>query len=674
MNEKEEILKFFSDGGVLSEHFEGYEARESQIEMAKAIYETLITKTHIFVEAPTGIGKSFAYLVPALYYAKKFGKKAIISTNTINLQEQLIRKDLPALESLLPFEFSYSLLKGKSNYVCPNRLMKSLQTRTSLFENYEFKALEQIYEWSLKTKDGTTSDIDFELNYNVWQNVCAEYGVCTGKTCGSPETTKCFYQKAKHKIANSDLVVVNHHLFFTLFDSSKSDSDEGYLFNNDFVIFDEAHTVESVASEQIVPAVSRDMIKYILFRLYNPKTNRGFLRNFNHVEHIISLIKNLYEYNRQFFDDIKNKFFTYNSSGKIEHLTKRIYDKNLFDNILKDEIGKLINHLKALIQRARNDIEENEIKDYVIRLGTASNLIDDFINLKHNINEYVYWIELSSTKVDSNVSLCISPIDISDYFRKYFFKPGNTSILTSATLTVDNKFDYLKKRLGGEEAWELKLPTQFDYKTQVKLYITKDLTVSQKANDVEYETQLSKWILHFIRLNSGKALVLFTNAKLMYSIVNKLTPILEKEEIEILTQGKGISRVHLLNRFKENINSVLFGLDSFWMGIDVPGEALSGLIITRLPFSVPDHPLVQARMEYIDLKGGNSFMDYSLPEAIFKFRQGTGRLIRAKTDRGFIAILDDRILKKYYGKHFIHSIDECPIIVVDKSNLSNEEI
>ncbi|HPS64059.1 MAG TPA: helicase C-terminal domain-containing protein [Ignavibacteria bacterium] len=665
MENRRLIKEFFSGNGVLSQYFEGYEPRKSQGDMAEAIYESLLSKTHIFIEAPTGIGKSFAYLVPALYYAKKYGKKAVVSTNTINLQEQLIRKDLPALEKLLPFEFSYSLLKGKNNYVCPNRLAKAVQSKASLFENYEYKDLEKIYEWAIKTKDGTTSDIEFELNYNVWANVCAEHGICSSKTCGAPDTTKCFYQKAKNRIANSDLVVVNHHLFFTLYQLAKSnDSDEGYLFHNDFVIFDEAQTVESVASGQIIPSVSRDMINYLLRRLYNPKNNRGFLRNYNNVENIYSVIKNLFEYNRQFFEDLKHKFFRYDASGKPVKLTERIYDKNLFENFLKSETEKLISSLSRLLQRVKSDLEENELKDYIIRLGAVISLIDDFINLKHDISEHVYWLELSSSKPEANLALCVSPVDISDYFRSNFFKPDNTCILTSATLSINKKFDYMKKRLGGEEAWELNLPTQFNFEQQVKLYITKDLTVPQKTNFPGYEQNLCKWILHFIKMNRGKSLVLFTNAMLMFRTAENLTPDFERENIEILIQGKGISRVQLLKRFKENVNSVLFGLDSFWTGIDVPGEALSGLIITRLPFLVPDHPLVQAKMEYIESHGGNSFMDYSLPEAIFKFRQGAGRLIRSKYDTGFIAVLDDRIVKKYYGRHFINSIDKCPIVIV----------
>jgi len=241
--------------------------------------------------------------------------------------------------------------------------------------------------------------------------------------------------------------------------------------------------------------------------------------------------------------------------------------------------------------------------------------------------------------------------------------------LTSATLSINDNFEYFKKRLGGEKAEELKLPSQFDFFNQVKLYIPNDIPEPQKnssdrTKNVVYIVRLTKWIHHFIKMTKGKALVLFTNSALMKSVREKITEISDGDNIEILIQEEGMSRKKLLAGFKENVDSVLFGLDSFWLGIDVPGESLSNLIITRLPFRVPDHPLIQAKMEFIDNHGGNSFFDFSLPEAIFKFRQGVGRLIRSKNDTGIIAILDKRIISKPYGRHFLNSIEECPVEIL----------
>ncbi|MCX7833713.1 MAG: DEAD/DEAH box helicase [Ignavibacteria bacterium] len=661
MNTKEEITNFFIEDGLLSKNFENYEFRNSQLEMALAVYETLINREHIFIEAPTGIGKSFAYLVPAIYYAKESNKKAVISTNTINLQEQLIHKDLPTLHKLLPLEFKSAIIKGKNNYLCPNRLEIALEKANTLFNDSELASLEEIEQWARRTNDGTLSDIEFPVDMNVWQSVCAEHGICTSKTCGPIETTKCFYQKAKHKLSEADIVIVNHHLFFTLFEAYKDPESDGYLFGNDFLIFDEAQTVENVASEHIVPSISRDMIKYHLNRLYNPNTKKGFLATFPELLTIIPIIENLLDLNKKFFQNIREKLFKNINEKK---LAVRVLEQDFVDNILKDEIKHLTSKLGALVKYCRNDLEENELNDYRLKFLEFNILIDEFIKQAKNQENCVYWVELSSQKHDSNISLCVSPVDLSDYFRKNIFKSNNTCILTSATLSIKKSFDYFKNRLGGEVAKELILPTQFDFYNQVKIYIPKDIPPPPIEDKDDYYLNLKDWIYYFIKMTNGKALVLFTNSRALKKVADALREKLNEDNIPFYIQSEGKSRKFLLDRFKSEIDSVLFGLDSFWLGIDVPGEALTNLIITRLPFQVPDHPLIQAKMEYIDSKGGNSFTDYALPEAIFKFRQGIGRLIRNKTDKGIIAILDKRIISKPYGKQFLNSIDKCPISII----------
>jgi len=659
---RQKIFDFFSDTGILAEKFETYEFRRSQLDMAMQVYDTLEGKSHVFIEAPTGIGKSFAYLVPAILYAKENKKKAIISTHTINLQEQLIGKDIPFLKEHLGIDFKAALIKGKNNYVCPKRLKAAMENAYTLFENDEIKLVDKIYGWSKNTSDGTLSDIEFPVLPNVWNNVCAERGICTNKTCGGYEDTECFYQKAKYEISVSDVVVVNHHLFFTLFDGVKDVDNEGYLYKNDFVIFDEAHTLEAIASEHIVPALSREMIKYHLLRLYNDRKKKGFLLSFPSL-HIFPVVQNLLEVNQYFFQEIKRELFHYRNRDE-KKLALRVTEKNIVKNILNDEIEILLKKLRELRQYCKNDLQENELTDYILRFGEFNRLINEFLQLKDEDKDYVYWVELSSQKEDANISLCVSPVDISDYFRENIFRENNTAILTSATLTVSNSFEYFKKRFGGETADELRLPTQFDFYRQVKLYIPKDIPEPQKENSLIYQGKLKEWINYFIQMTEGKALVLFTNAFLLRQIGGELRSELSEYNIEVMMQGEGISRRNLLKNFKENTNSVLLGLDSFWLGVDVPGESLSNLIITRLPFLVPDHPLIKAKLEYIDLHGGNSFMDYSLPEAILKFRQGIGRLIRHKTDEGIIAVLDPRILTKSYGRHFLNSIDECPVEIL----------
>ncbi|MDQ3021401.1 MAG: DEAD/DEAH box helicase [Bacteroidota bacterium] len=658
-----EINNFFSEEGILSQHFENYEYRRSQEEMAESILQTLEKRSHIFIEAPTGVGKSYAYLVPAIYYAKKNQKKVIVSTYTINLQEQLINKDIPFLQNVLPVEFKANLLKGRNNYLCPKRLSRAMESSNTLFETDEQLHLEMLYEWSKKTKDGTRSDISFTINENVWNSVCSERGICTNKTCGG-ENTNCFYHKAKKELADSDVIIVNHHLFFTLFDGLSDDKD-GYLYRNDFVVFDEAHTVEQVATEHVAPRLSREMLKYNLLKLYNQQKKKGFLLTLPSL-HIQAIIQNLLDLSQNFFYRLRVNLFSMRS-GKLESLTSRVYDKHIEENTLKDEMDNLLKNLSSLRGACKNENQENELNEFIIRFREFNYILDEFLNQRKNekLNEYVYWVELSSQKPESNVSICSSPIDISDYFRKNIFRYNNSTIFTSATLTINNNFEYFKKRLGAEKSKELKLSSPFDFYSQVKIYIPKNILSPSKENSLFYEESLRDWIHYFIKITKGKALVLFTNSYLLKNIGREMKDILAGDEIELLTQGTGISRSILLKHFKSDINSVLFGLDSFWMGVDVPGEALSNLIITRLPFQVPSHPVVQAKMEFIEQNGGNSFFEYSLPEAILKFRQGIGRLIRHKSDKGIIAILDNRIITKTYGKYFLNSIDECEVEIVE---------
>jgi len=658
-----EIENFFSEDGILAKHYESYEYRSQQEDMAEKILETLDKKAHVFIEAPTGIGKSFAYLVPAIYYAKKNQKKVIVSTYTINLQEQLINKDIPFLQKVLPIEFKAKLLKGRNNYLCPKRLMRAMESSNVLFETAEQHNLELIYNWSKRTKDGTRSDIDFPINEEVWNSVCSERGICTHKTCGGDDP-KCFYQRAKKELADSDIIVVNHHLFFTLFDGISEDKD-GYLYRNDFVIFDEAHTVEQVATDHIAPSLSREMVKYHLHKLYNHQKKKGFLLTLPSL-HIQAVIQNLLDLNQAFFYRLRNNLFSMDS-GKLKSLTSRIYEKHIEENMLKPELDNLLKNLRSLRPACKDEEQENELNEFIIRFSEINYILDDFLNQKKNEKEddFVYWVELSSQKPESNVSICSSPVDISEYFKENIFRPNNSTIFTSATLTINNNFEYFKKRLGGENVHEFRLSSPFDFYRQVKIYIPKDIPSPSKETNALYEDKLKEWIYYFIKITSGKALVLFTNSFLLKNIGNELKETLAGDEIELLMQGSGVSRSLLLKHFQSDISSVLFGLDSFWMGVDVPGESLSNLIITRLPFQVPSHPVVQAKMEFIEKHGGNSFFEYSLPEAILKFRQGIGRLIRHKTDKGIIAILDNRIITKTYGKYFLNSIDECEIEIIE---------
>lgn len=664
MNTKDEIKNFFREDGLLSSHFENYELRNGQIEMSLKILETLKSQKNIFIEAPTGIGKSFAYLIPAIYYAKENNKKAIISTHTINLQEQLIEKDIPLLKKILPIEFKASLLKGRSNYVCPMRLAKAMTNSYSLFDDEERSILDKIYQWSLKTPDGTLSDIHFKIPPAVWANVCSEMGICTHKTCGG-ENPKCFYHRAKKELADSDVIIVNHHLFFTLYDGIGEGQEdvEGYLYHNDFIIFDEAHTVEQVAAEHIAPHVTREMIRFHLMRLYNPNKKTGVLTSLPAM-HIFPTVTNLLDLNNLFFHRIRLKLTEHQRD--YQKLTYRIYEKHLEENIMEDELGNLVKNLRMLVPLCKDENQANEVLEFINKFNAFKNTINEFLEQRSNTKGkgYVYWVEFANRRPDSNITLSSSSIDLSDYFRKNIFRENNSTIFTSATLTINNNFTYFKKRLGAESVDELKLDSPFDYARQVKIFIPKKLESTGNKITPEYENNLKDWIEHFIDMTNGKALVLFTNFSLLKKTSESMKFPLAEKNINLFMQGDGTPRTKLLQQFKADTHSVLFGLDSFWMGVDVPGESLSNLIITKLPFQVPDHPVVEARMEFIESRGGNSFMEYSLPEAILKFRQGFGRLIRNKNDEGIVAILDSRIINKPYGKYFLNSIEQCEINIV----------
>jgi ATP-dependent DNA helicase DinG len=647
-------VSILGPGGAIARRLPNYEHRQEQLAMAQAVARAIERPGHLIVEAGTGVGKSFAYLVPAIQATADPKKKIVVSTHTIALQEQLLQKDIPFLRSVMPQEFSAVLVKGRSNYISLRRLDVAIKRQDLLFQRpEEIDQLVTLRMWSNRTTDGSRSDLDFRPLPNVWEAVQSEDGNCLGREC--PRHAECFYFKARRRMRGAHVLVVNHALFVTHL--ALTAEGPGFLPPYQVAVLDEAHTLEAVAGEHMGVQLSSVGIDYSLARLYNGRTGRGVLSG--HRDALGEAIRQAQK-TREVAEDFFNRaaaWFQSQPAGFNGRLRQPVGWGEYFSQELR--------RLAGAIDRGARTIEKPEEK---IELTAAEercrSLADQIaIWIRQSAEDAVYWVEVEQ-KSRLRVRLAAAPLDVGPSLRNLLFTEVDTCVLTSATLCVGSppRFDFFQSRIGLTAAETLALGSPFDYAHQVTVHIPKNLP-DPSDQPAEFEQEAIRAVAHYLERTHGKAFVLFTSYKMLEATARALTPWLARRNIALFSQGDGMPRSKMVDAFKADVNSVIFGVDSFWQGVDVPGEALSNVVITRLPFSVPTHPLLEARLEDIRRRGGNPFVDYQLPEAVIKLKQGFGRLIRTKSDHGIVVILDPRVLTKPYGRTFLNSLPACPRIV-----------
>lgn len=670
---------YISEGGPLSKVSDRFEERPVQVELLKNIAYAFNNNSIGVFEAGTGVGKSYAYLIPAILWSIENKERIIISTGTINLQQQLCEKDLPAVEKIIGKKFKFLLMKGRQNYICKRRLMESASV-LDLFED-ETEEIKKIAEWEETTKTGSKSDMSFMPSENAWTKVNSESDACMGKRC--PFFNECYVMKVRKEAVSASVIVVNHHLLFADIESRMSGGgyeDVAVLPPYRRIIFDEAHGIENAATSFFSESVNRFKINKLIYQMYRKRktSESGHLctlailsENEEKAENaydITNRIKNAITKVELASRDLLNKEYTM----RLYEATARNFGPLLVSvNELSDALGQFTDLVRIIMDGISDDDKEIpsfwESKIILRRLDNYVILLKNFGKWDEK-SENVYWIQrkrlppdMVKSEADADfVTFTETPLDISFLMNSGVYEEMSSVICTSATLRTGRDFRYWCNRTGVSFAENNRVickdfPSPFPYNKNMLFAVPSDAPLPDRP---EFQQWIEMALPKLINAAEGRTLVLFTSYESLKSAHRTTVALMKGFSGMIMKQGDDDNN-RLLEKFKNNNESVLFATDSFWQGVDIPGESLSQVIIVKLPFTVPNDPVFVARSEAIEKRGGNSFMELSVPEAVIKFRQGIGRLIRRSDDKGVVVVLDRRIYEKRYGMNFIASMPDC---------------